>query len=106
MQRTSAPNIAGAHLLQRARGYWTVRFHATREGVESFLERERGQLPSWLIVGFGAGIASWFALDGPGEWLAVLCLGAGLAIAGFFSRAAGWSGRSAGSGLRSRLDAA
>ena len=61
MQRTSAPNIAGAHLLQRARGYWRARFHATCEGVESFLERARGQLPSWLVVGFGAGIASWFA---------------------------------------------
>lgn len=98
MQRTSAPNIAGAHLLQRARGYWTVRFHATREGVESFLERERGQLPSWLVVGFGVGIASWFALDGSGEWSAVLCLGAGLAIAGFLleggrlERAIGWLG--------------
>src|SRR5512147_1578910 len=31
MQRTSAPNIAGALLPQRARGYWTVRFHATRD---------------------------------------------------------------------------
>ena len=98
MQRTSAPNIAGAHLLQRARGYWTVRFRATREGVESFLERERGQLPAWLVVGFGAGIASWFALDGPGEWLAVICLGAGLAITGFvfeggrLERAIGWLG--------------
>ena len=83
MQRTSAPNIAGAHLPQRARGYWTVRFHATREGVESFLERERAQLPLWLVVGFGAGIASWFALDGSVEWLAVICIGAGLAVAGF-----------------------
>ncbi len=75
-----------------------MRFHATRAGVESFLERERGQLPSWLVVGFGAGIASWFALDGPGEWLAVLCLGGAFAIAGFvfeggrLERAIGWLG--------------
>lgn len=40
----------------------------------------------------------WFGLDGPEEWLAVLCLGAGLAIAGFFfeggrlERAIGWLG--------------
>ena len=68
MQRTSAPNIAGAHLPQRARGYWKARFSATREGVERFLERERGQLPLWLVVGFGAGIASWFA-PGPASRL-------------------------------------
>jgi competence protein ComEC len=98
MQRTSAPNIAGAHLPQRARGFWTVRIRATRAGVEGFLERERAQLPSWLVVGFGAGIASWFALDGPAEWLAVLCMGAALAIAGFvfeggrLERAIGWLG--------------
>jgi len=98
MQRTSAPNIAGAHLPQRARGFWTVRFHATRSGVESFLERERGQLPSWLVVGFAAGIACWFVLDGPGEWLAVLCFGAGLAVFGFvfesgrLERSVGWLG--------------
>jgi competence protein ComEC len=60
-----------------------VRFHATREGVENFLERERAQLPLWLVVGFGAGIASWFALDGPSEWLAAICVGAGLAVGAF-----------------------
>jgi competence protein ComEC len=75
-----------------------VRFHATREGVESFLERERAQLPLWLVVGFGAGIASWFALDGSSEWMAVICIGAGLAVAGFsfeggrLERAIGWLG--------------
>ncbi len=100
MQRTSAPNIAGAHLPQRARGYWKARFSATREGVERFLERERGQLPLWLVVGFGAGIASWFALDRPADWIAVICLGAGLALAGFaleggrLERAMGWLGLS------------
>jgi len=69
-------------------------------GGESFLERERAQLPLWLVVGFGAGIASWFALDGSGEWLAVICIGAGLAVAGFsfeggrLERAIGWVGLS------------
>jgi competence protein ComEC len=98
MQRTSAPNIAGAHLPQRARGYWKARFSATREEVEHFLERERGQLPLWLVVGFGAGIASWFVLDGPEAWLAVILTGLGASIAGFafgagrFERAIGWMG--------------
>ena len=99
MQRTSAPNIAGAHLPQRARGYWKARFSATREGVESFLERERGQLPLWLVVGFGAGIASWFALGRP-ERVAGRHVprGSALAIAGFafdggrLERAIGWLG--------------
>ena len=98
MQRTGAPNIAGAHLPQRARGYWRARFLGTREGVEDFLERERGQLPLWVAVGFGAGIGAWFALDGPNAWGSVLCLGMGMAVAGFafeggrLERAIGWFG--------------
>ena len=94
----SAPNIAGAHLPQHARGYWKRRFDAAREGAEAFLERERGQLPIWLVIGFGAGIACWFALDGQREWIAVLCLGGAMVIAGFtfeggrFERAVGWLG--------------
>ena len=94
----SAPNIAGAHLPQHARGYWKTRFDAAREGVEAFLERERGQLPIWLVAGFGAGIACWFALEGPMEWTALVCLGAAMALAGFtfeggrFERAIGWLG--------------
>ena len=98
MQRTSAPNIAGAPLPQRARGYWRARFHATREGVEGFLERERGQLPLWLAVGFGAGIGAWFALDGPTAWSGLLCLGFAMAVGGFASdggrleRSVGWFG--------------
>lgn len=98
MQRTSAPNIGKAHLLQRARGYGWWRFRETREGIESFLERERAQLPLWLVAGFGAGIAAWFALDSWREWAAVICVGLGLAVAGFsftagrLERAAGWLG--------------
>ena len=98
MQWTSAPNIAGAPLPQRARGYWKARLSAAREEVEAFLERERGQLPPWLVVGFGAGIASWFALDGPAAWAALMCVAGALGIAGFVSnegraeRAIGWMG--------------
>ena len=70
----------------------------TREGVESFLEHERGQLPLWLVAGFGAGIASWFALDYAEGWLAVILIGCGAAIGGFsfdggrLERAIGWLG--------------
>jgi competence protein ComEC len=98
MQWTSAPNIAGAPLPQRARGYWKARLSAARGGVEAFLERERGQLPPWLVVGFGGGIAGWFALDGPAQWAALMCVAAALGLAGFSAdggraeRAAGWMG--------------
>lgn len=66
--------------------------------MEALLERERGQLPLWLVVGFGAGIASWFALDRVHGWLAVICTGAAMAIGGFtlqggrLERAVGWLG--------------
>jgi competence protein ComEC len=57
---------------------------------------ERAQLPPWLAVGFGSGIAAWFALDQPGQWAAFLCIAAALALAGFVvgggrsGRALGW----------------
>ena len=83
MQWTSAPNIAGAPLPQRARSYWKARFVEFGEGVEKLLEAERAQLPPWFVVGFGTGIAAWFALDTPGEWKAFLCIAAGLCLTGF-----------------------
>lgn len=96
MQWTSAPNIGEAPLPQRARGYWKARFSAAGEGLEKLLEAERAQLPPWLAIGFGSGIAAWFALPTPGEWKAFLCIAAGLALPGFVfgtgraGRALGW----------------
>jgi competence protein ComEC len=52
------------------------------EGLEKLLEIERAQLPPWVAVGFGTGIAAWFALDGPSEWLAFLCIIAALILVG------------------------
>ena len=98
MQWTSAPNIAGAALPQRARRFWETHFGGLRESVEAFLERERGQLPPWFVVGLGTGIAAWFALDQPRDWVAFLCVSAALALLGFTlqggraERAAGWFG--------------
>ena len=56
--------------------------------MESFLEAERAQLPPWVVVGFGAGIALWFWLDTPREWLAVMAL-AGRALKRFGDAPAG-----------------
>jgi competence protein ComEC len=75
-----------------------LRFGGVRERVEVFLERERGQLPPWFVVGFGAGIAAWFTLDQPHHWAVFLCLSGALALAGLAARggraerAAGWFG--------------
>ncbi len=92
----SAPNIAGAPLPQPARGYWKAHLSVGRERVEAFLERERAQLPPWFVVGFGVGIAAWFVLDTPTQWLAFLAIAGGIAVAGFTARggraerAVGW----------------
>ena len=67
-----------------------------REVLEAFLERERGQLPPWFVVGFGTGIVAWFAIGEPLHWTAFLCVCAALALAGFTAtggraeRALGW----------------
>ena len=69
---------------------------AVREELEKLLERERAQLPPWFVVGFGAGIASWFLLDQVHQWAAFLCITAGISFAAFLvrggraERALGW----------------
>jgi competence protein ComEC len=83
MQWTSAPNIGEAPLPQRARGYWKTRLSAAYEGLEKLLEAERAQLPPWFVVGFGSGIAGWFAFGSAAEWKAFLCLALAASLAGF-----------------------
>ncbi|MFL6730344.1 MAG: ComEC/Rec2 family competence protein [Sphingomicrobium sp.] len=95
MQRTSAPNIGEAPLPQQARSYWKTRISALHEELERLLERERAQLPPWLAVGFGGGIAAWFALGRPSEWAAFLCFAAALGLIGF-TAVPGRSGRALG----------
>jgi competence protein ComEC len=85
-----------APLPQRARGYWKTRISALHGELERLLEAERAQLPPWVVVGFGTGIAAWFALDWQSEWLAFLCIGSALSLIGFLlldgraGRALGW----------------
>ncbi|MGH6659158.1 MAG: ComEC/Rec2 family competence protein, partial [Sphingomicrobium sp.] len=92
----SAPNIAGAPLPQRARGFWKARISAAVGAAEHSLEAERAQLPPWTVVGFCTGIAAWFALGQPRQWAAFGVIAAALALAGFLlvpgriGRALGW----------------
>jgi competence protein ComEC len=73
-----------------------VRFSALHEELEKLLEAERAQLPPWFVVGFGSGIAAWFALGEPRQWGSFLCLAAAAAVAGLVlgagrtGRAIGW----------------
>ena len=84
-----------APLPQHARSYWKTRFSAIREELEKFLEAERAQLPPWFVVGFGGGIAAWFALGSRTGWEAFLCLAAALCLAGA-APGEGRSGRAMG----------
>jgi len=95
MQWMSAPNIAGAPLPQQARGFWKARLSAWNERLESLLEAERAQLPPWLVVGLGSGIAAWFAMGSPRQWSAVICLGGALFLLGLIG-GSGRAGRAVG----------
>ncbi len=50
--------------------------------IEGWLEAERDQLPLWLPVMLGAGIAGWFVLPNETAWLALIAAAAGIALAG------------------------
>jgi competence protein ComEC len=52
-----------------------------RDAFEIWLEAERDQLPLWLPVALGGGIAAWFVLLDPAQWVAAMCALAGLALA-------------------------
>jgi len=50
--------------------------------IERFLERERDQLPLWLPVAVGGGIAAWFLLPDANWWLGLIVAAAGIALLG------------------------
>jgi competence protein ComEC len=98
MDWVSAPNIEHPALPQGRITLLSARLTALRARVEAFLEAERGQLPLWAIVAFGAGIALWFALPDPQQWSGLLFLAAGASLLGFtlvggrVGAALGWFG--------------
>jgi competence protein ComEC len=68
----------------------TGRLAPLGERLERLAEAERDQLPLWLPIGLGLGIAAWFALPDADAWTAFL-LGAVALAAGF--GAAAWGSR-------------
>jgi len=52
------------------------------QAVENWLDRERDQLPLWLPVGTGFGIAIW-QFGGPSIWFGVVAASASLALFSF-----------------------
>lgn len=67
---------------------WTVRAAAP---IEEWLEAERHSLVLWLPVALGSGMAAWFLLPAPGQWIAFAATAVAIAILGLL--AGGWSGR-------------
>ncbi|MEO5810219.1 MAG: hypothetical protein ABIR51_09235, partial [Sphingomicrobium sp.] len=74
MNEVSAPTIEVAPLEPAHRRISPI-FPAMLARLETFLETERGQLPLWLVVAFGGGIAGWFWLGDSRQWIALILLG-------------------------------
>lgn len=64
--------------------------HRLADAIEARLDAERERIALWLPVALGAGIASWFALPARAQWIGLLVLLAGGALAGLL---AGWERR-------------
>lgn len=62
--------------------------------IEALFEAERDQLPLWLPVGLGLGIAAWFALPDSAAWTGFLLASAALLAAALALGANTRSGRS------------
>ncbi|WP_416609404.1 ComEC/Rec2 family competence protein [Sphingomonas sp. MJ1 (PH-R8)] len=75
--------------------------------VERWLEAERDQLPLWIPVALGTGIAAWFVLPNVSSWMAFLLCALGVGASGMVFPTAGRLGRIvAGAGLLAALGCA
>jgi len=57
-------------------------FRQAQATIERWLEAERAQLPLWLPVALGAGIAAWFLLPDALRWAGFMIGAAAMAILG------------------------
>ncbi|HEY0445952.1 MAG TPA: ComEC/Rec2 family competence protein [Allosphingosinicella sp.] len=65
-------------------------FPRLSQRLEALFDAERDQLPLWLPVGLGLGIAAWFALPDSRAWTAFLLAAAGVAAAALTAGATRW----------------
>ncbi|MBK9011666.1 ComEC/Rec2 family competence protein [Novosphingobium sp.] len=63
-------------------GHWRKRADLSSglASVEHFLETAGFDRAPWLVAAFASGIAAWFALPDPGDWLALMAVGIAIAI--------------------------
>ncbi len=76
----SAPSIAEPPL-QTAGLRLRHAFARLNGRLECLLDLERDQLPLWLPVGFGLGIAAWFGLPDPRTWMGFMLAAAAVVVA-------------------------
>jgi competence protein ComEC len=76
---TGAPPSTGFETLQTARRQL---FADPLVVIERALEKQQAQLPLWLPIFFGLGIALWFVLPTRMGWVSVIACGFGFALAG------------------------
>jgi competence protein ComEC len=72
----SAPSIADTPLQTGV----SARLRGIGRRLEVLFDGERDQLPLWLPVAFGFGIAAWFALADSSAWTGFLLAAAGLVV--------------------------
>ncbi|HJQ16871.1 MAG TPA: ComEC/Rec2 family competence protein [Allosphingosinicella sp.] len=77
----SAPSIGDEARQTRRAGLWARPAAALNGRLEALFEKERDQLPLWLPVGLGTGIAAWFTLSDARGWTAFLLIAAAAALA-------------------------
>ncbi len=76
----SAP--AGVAALQHRHWRRPGSLSSMLEPVEHFLAGSRFDRAPWLVVSYAAGIAAWFMLDNPGQWLSLICASLALGLCG------------------------
>ncbi len=77
----SAPSIAAEPLQTSRPAAILSRISAIGAKLEERLDREREQVPLWLPVGLGLGVAAWFRLPDARGWTAFVLVAAAFAIA-------------------------
>jgi len=81
----------GAREDAAVRRHWRnmARLSSMGDAIESFLAEAGFDRAPWLVIALAGGIALWFVLPGPAEWLAALAVLAALSVIAHLA----WNGR-------------